>query len=296
LSEDHIRLLKRFTTDITLVFDGDAAGRKAMVRALEPFLATGIIPKVVILPQDKDPDDMARTDINLWNTLVAEARSIWDFIFDESFRGRDPSKFEHQSTILKDLAPMIARENDSTVRDLLVERLAVRLGLGMDTVARQVRSKGEPVVLSHGQTRDYTETDLVRLMLFDEHAIQAVKTLKLAREFKQQDTAALVGYLLEHGNCILNDMECPDTIRSAAARIMAQGPYEGDGAKALKDNVSKLLSNKYDSQITKLQQAIDQARQNSDKLDLHALLNERFALVKAKRNIHTTVAEALEGK
>ena len=191
---------------------------------------------------------------------------------------------------------MIARENDSTVRDLLVERLAVRLGLGMDTVARQVRSKGEPVVLSHGQTRDYTETDLVRLMLFDEHAIQAVKTLKLAREFKQQDTAALVGYLLEHGNCILNDMECPDTIRSAAARIMAQGPYEGDGAKALKDNVSKLLSNKYDSQITKLQQAIDQAKQNSDKFDLHALLNERFALVKAKRNIHTTVAEALEGK
>ena len=296
LSEDHIRLIKRFTSDITLVFDGDAAGRKAMMRALEPFLATDIIPKVVILPQDKDPDDMARTDINLWNTLVAEARSIWDFIFDESFRGRDPSKFEHQSTILKDLAPMIARENDSTVRDLLVERLAVRLGLGMDTVARQVRSKGEPVVLSHGQTRDYTETDLVRLMLFDEHAIQAVKTLKLAREFKQQDTAALVGYLLEHGNCILNDMECPDTIRSAAARIMAQGPYEGDGAKALKDNVSKLLSNKYDSQITKLQQAIDQARQNSDKLDLHALLNERFALVKAKRNIHTTVAEALEGK
>lgn len=296
LSEDHIRLLKRFTSDITLVFDGDAAGRKAMVRALEPFLATDIIPKVVILPQDKDPDDMARTDIKLWNTFVAEARSIWDFMFDESFKGRDPSKFEHQSTILKDLAPMITREKDTTVRDLLVERLAVRLGLSVDTVARHVRTKAEQVVLSQGHTKDYMETDLVRLMLFEEHAIHAVKTLNLGREFKQADTAALVGYLLEHGNCILDDMECPDAIRSVAAKIIAQGPYEGDGAKALKDNISKLLSNKYDSQITSLQQAIDQAKQNSDTYDLHALLNERFALVKAKRNIHTTVAEALEGK
>jgi len=296
LSEDHIRLLKRFTNDITLVFDGDAAGRKAMVRALEPFLTTEVIPKVVILPQDKDPDDMARKDINLWKTLVAEARSIWDFMFDESFKGRDPSKFEHQSTILKDLAPMIAREKDSTVRDLLVERLAVRLGLGLDTVARHVRTKAKQVVLSQNQTKDYTEADLVRLMLFDAHAIQAVKALNLGREFKQDDTVALVEYLLEHGNCILDDMECPDAIRSAAAKIIAQGPYEGDGAKALKDNISKLLSNKYDSQITSLQQTIDQAKQNSGMHDLHALLNERFALVKAKRNIHTTVAEALEGK
>lgn len=296
LSEDHIRLLKRFTNDITLVFDGDAAGRKAMVRALEPFLATGVIPKVVILPQDKDPDDMARTDINLWRTLVAEARSIWDFMFDESFKGRDPSKFEHQSTILKELAPMIAREKDAAVRDLLVERLAVRLGLGVDTVARHARTKGEQIVLSQGQTKDYTEADLVRLMLFDEKAIQAVKILDLGREFKQADTAALVGYLLEHGNCILDDVACPDAIRSTAAKIIAQGPYEGDCDKALKDNISKLLSNKYDSRITSLQQAIEQARQNRDAYDLHALLNERFALVKAKRNIHTTVAEALEGK
>ncbi len=296
LSEDHIRLLKRFTTDITLVFDGDAAGRKAMVRALEPFLATGIIPKVVILPQDRDPDDMARTDINLWRTLVAEARSIWDFMFDESFRGRDPSKFEHQSTILKDLAPMIARENDTTVRDVLVERLAVRLGLGVDTVARQVRSKGEHIVLSQGQTKDYTEADLVRLMLFDERAIQAVRTLNLDREFKQADNAALATYLLEHGNCILDDAACPDDIRSAAARIVAQGPYEGDVGKALKDTISKLLSLKYDRDMNRLQGLIAEADRSSDKTLLRGLQIEKMALVRAKRNIHTTVAEALEGK
>jgi len=170
------------------------------------------------------------------------------------------------------------------------------LGLGVDTVARHARTKGEQIVLPQGQTKDYTEADLVRLMLFDEKAIQAVKILDLGREFKQADTAALVGYLLEHGNCILDDVACPDAIRSTAARIIAQGPYEGDCDKALKDNISKLLSNKYDSRITSLQQAIEQARQNRDAYDLHALLNERFALVKAKRNIHTTVAEALEGK
>jgi len=296
LSEDHVRLLKRFTSDITLVFDGDAAGRKAMVRALEPFLATDVIPKVVILPQDKDPDDMARTDINLWRTLVSEARSIWDFMFDESFRGRDPSKFEHQSTILKDLAPMIARGNDMTVRDLLVERLAIRLGLSVDTVARQVRSRGEQVVLSQGQTKDYTESDLVRLMLFDERAIQAVKALNLEREFRQPDNASLAAYLVEHGNCILDDAACPDGIRSAAAKIIAQGPYEGDGVKALKDNISKLLSLRYDRDMSRLQESIAEAEKSKDKNRLRGLQNEKMALIRAKRNIHTTVAEALEGR
>ena len=296
LSEDHIRLLKRFTNDITLVFDGDAAGRKAMVRALEPFLATGVIPKVVILPQDKDPDDMARTDINLWRTLVAEARSIWDFMFAESFKGRDPSKFEHQSTILKELAPMIAREKDAAVRDLLVERLAVRLGTGIDTVARQVRSKDAPVVIMQGEDKDYTETNLARLMLFDAQAIQAVRTLNLVPEFKQAEIATLVRYLVEHGNCILEDMGCPDDIRLSAARICAQGPYEGDGSKALKDTISKLLSLKYERDMHVVQQSIAEAERSADKDRLRGLQHEKMALIRAKRNIHTTVAEALEGK
>lgn len=296
LGEDHIRLLKRFTGDITLVFDGDSAGRKAMFRALDPFLSTGVSPKVAVLPPGMDPDDLARKDIKLWNTLISEARNIWDFIFDESFSGRDPSKLENQSTILKDLAPMIAREKDPMLRDLLVERLSVRLGTALDTVARQVHTKGEEVIVPRSAAKDYTETDLVRLMLTNEEAIRAVKSLNLVQEFKQADTAPLVRYLVEHGNCILDEMGCPDDIRLSAARFMSQGSYEGDRAKALKDNVSKLLSLKYEKDILRLQQEITEAERAGDKEKLRGLQIEKMALIRAKRNIHTTVTEALEGR
>ncbi|HVN72900.1 MAG TPA: DNA primase, partial [Desulfomonilia bacterium] len=81
LGEDHVRLLRRFTDDITLVFDGDSAGRNAMVRALEPFLESDVIPKVVILPQGKDPDDVAREGMDLWQGFLASAQDIWELMF-----------------------------------------------------------------------------------------------------------------------------------------------------------------------------------------------------------------------
>lgn len=297
LGEDHIRLLKRFTGDITLVFDGDNAGRKAMYRALEPFLATGVSPKVAILPAGMDPDDLARQDIQRWNSLISEARNIWDFIFDESFSGRDPSKFENQSTVLKDLAPMIAQEQNAIARDLLVERLAIRLGVAPATVARHVHAKGEtPKVVDTARDKGYIEEILVRLMLFDATAVRVVRDLNLAHAFQQEEIAQLVDYLVAHGNCIMDDMRCPDGIRMTAARFTALGPYAADGSKALVETVSKLLSLTYDGEIKRIQQALDQAEKDQHRERMKALLGERMAIVKAKQNVQTTVTEALVGR
>ncbi len=296
LGEDHIRFLRRFTDNITLVFDGDEAGRKAMFRALEPFLNASVIPKVVILPAGMDPDDMARKDIQAWNDLISQARSIWDFIFNESFSSKDPSKFENQSTILRDLAPMIARVKDATIRDVLSEGLAVRLKVSPDMVARHVRSRGEKDIVSQAQAKDYTEIDLVRLMLFDNHAISMVKELKLAHAFQQKDISQLVQYLVEHGNCVLEDMRCPDAIRMTASRFISLGPYEGDTKKALIDTASKLLSISCDKEIQRIQHEIDQAEAEHDREKRRKLLHERMALLVAKRKIPNGVVEALEGK
>lgn len=53
LSEDHVQLLSRFTDKVNLVFDGDAAGRNAMVRAVEPFLGFDIVPGQCCCPTEK---------------------------------------------------------------------------------------------------------------------------------------------------------------------------------------------------------------------------------------------------
>ena len=60
LTEEQIRLLHRFTSNITLLYDGDEAGIKASIRGIDMFLAEGMNIKVLLLPDGDDPDSFAR--------------------------------------------------------------------------------------------------------------------------------------------------------------------------------------------------------------------------------------------
>ena len=60
LSEEQIRLLHRFTSNITLLYDGDEAGIKASIRSTDMLLAEGMNVKVLLLPDGDDPDSFSR--------------------------------------------------------------------------------------------------------------------------------------------------------------------------------------------------------------------------------------------
>ena len=60
LSEQQIRLLHRFTSNITLLYDGDEAGIKASIRGIDMLLAEGMNIKVLLLPDGDDPDSFSR--------------------------------------------------------------------------------------------------------------------------------------------------------------------------------------------------------------------------------------------
>lgn len=60
LSVEQIRLLRRFTTNITLIYDGDEAGLKASIRGVDMLLSEGMNVMVLLLPEGEDPDSFAR--------------------------------------------------------------------------------------------------------------------------------------------------------------------------------------------------------------------------------------------
>ncbi len=293
--EDHVRLLKRFTDRMTLIFDGDAAGRKAMLRSAEAFLTSDVIPQVAMLPQGKDPDDMARNDIQTWNSLVTGAGSIWDFIINESFSGRDPSKLEDQNVIVRELAPVVGGIGDQVVQGLLVERISTRLGINPEVLKTRMiprQEKAKPAEKAE-QRRDILEDTLVRLMLLNDEAVRVVDDLGLGGEFSQADIVPLVNYLLSNGRGILEDHRCPEKIRRLASAILSGGNFEGDFRKALIDTVSRFMNRVFDRDIKKLQFEIAQAEKIGDKLRLLELTKQKQAKLLARRNINKTVAEVL---
>ncbi len=298
LTEDHIRLITRFTEDITLVFDGDEAGRRAMLKALEPFLNTDLVPKVVLLPKGQDPDDIARQGLELWLELLGRAESIWDLIFNESFSGRDPSKLEDQNAIIKELGPLVERVRDLKLRALLIERLAVPLMLAVETLERRIsfvqKEDAAPAVEREagGGYKDIEET-LLRLMLFDADAVRAIRDLDLTDQYESPRLRPLFEYVLEQGPSGLNALGCPDEIRRLAAPLIAQGPVAGDGRKALSDTLTSIMDRSLEREIKRLQLELAAAQSRGQLQRAGELARLKQEKLLARRNIKQTVAEVL---
>jgi DNA primase len=299
LSEDHVNLLSRFTNNITLVFDGDSAGKSAMLRAVEPFLTHEVVPKVVVLPTGKDPDDIVRLDTDMWHQLVNESGSIWDFIFDESFYRRDPSKLEDKSAIIKELVPMISSVRDNILKDLLAQRLSVRLGVSPEAVLHELKPHDKATVHNmhnYHESKGDPENILIRLMLFDDDAIRIVKDLGLRSVFQDHDLSNLAQYLIEHGCKGLNDISCPDDIQVCAAKIKAEGEFPGDKKKALIDTLCRFKTLSIDSDIRRIHRELSLADKKDDKSRRNELLKERQDKMLEKKHVRNYVMEVLQSR
>lgn len=128
------KLIRRFTSEVILLFDADQAGRKATVASREPAKEAGLSIKVARLPEGSDPDDFARTRgaEGLTNLLDA-SQGMLDYmislVLDEKFATADA---EGQARRIQKVVDLLKAEEDPNVAALAerhADRLAGRLGL-----------------------------------------------------------------------------------------------------------------------------------------------------------------------
>lgn len=114
LTIEQIRLIGRFTQNVTILYDGDAAGIKASLRGLDMILEEGLNVKVVSFPQGDDPDSyMHKVGAGAFKTYVEENRK--DFILYKANilladAGNDPIK---RAGIIRDIVESIAKIPDN---------------------------------------------------------------------------------------------------------------------------------------------------------------------------------------
>ncbi len=93
LTREHAQLLKRYTKEVLLLFDGDDAGRKAVWQSLPHLLSEGIKVKVAYLPEGKDPDTMLKSDKEHLKKLLSQPKDIFDLLL-ENVREGDKKNLE----------------------------------------------------------------------------------------------------------------------------------------------------------------------------------------------------------
>ena len=184
LTIDQIKLVKRFTNNITLLFDGDAAGLKAALRGVNLILEEGLNVKIVAFPDGEDPDSYAKkvSSEELEDYINSEAKDFIEFkcslLLEEA--KEDPIK---RAELIKDVASTIALIPDNVARTVYAQTSSKILGIEEQVVFASIEqsrsgkakssSKPMEVVFSSpkqvhkldGVSSDLEELTLIRLII-----------------------------------------------------------------------------------------------------------------------------------
>lgn len=139
LTVEQIRLIKRYTPNIKILYDGDLAGIKAALRGLDLVLEQDMNVKVVLLPEGEDPDSYLQKvgTVAFKDFINAEAKDFILFktsLLMEEAAG-DPIK---KSTLIKDIVASIAKIPDPIKRSLYIRECSVQVQLEEQILVNEI--------------------------------------------------------------------------------------------------------------------------------------------------------------
>ncbi|HXJ48530.1 MAG TPA: DNA primase, partial [Candidatus Acidoferrum sp.] len=134
LTDDQVRLLKRFTDEVLLVFDADRAGRAAAFKAIELAAAHQMRTRVAtVTPPAKDPDEFLRAAgaeaPQRWDELAAAALSGWEFWIKDALTGLNPGNPNQLELAAARAREVLEKIPDPAVRETYRERAASWIGV-----------------------------------------------------------------------------------------------------------------------------------------------------------------------
>ncbi|MBR1579433.1 MAG: DNA primase [Selenomonadaceae bacterium] len=134
-TEDHIKILKRYSKKIVFCYDSDEAGQNATMRALPIVTAAEAQASVIIIPDGKDPDDYVRKHgrDEFWQ-LALNAMPMIDYRIRYVMGRADKSSVDGRINALREILSSIATMNDSALRNEYSRKLALMLSLDPNTV------------------------------------------------------------------------------------------------------------------------------------------------------------------
>jgi len=155
LTVEQIRLIRKFTSNVTIIYDGDGAGIKAALRGIGLVLKEGLNVKVVLLPEGQDPDDFARKH-TLEEVQDHIARNEQDFI---SFKtdlllgeaGSDPLK---RATLINDVADTISLIPDAVKRAVYVQACASKFEIDEQILTDRVSRSRTDMLLAEQKEKE----------------------------------------------------------------------------------------------------------------------------------------------
>ncbi len=144
LTSGQIDLLKKYTDTILLCFDMDLAGDSASRRGIEMADAAEFNIKVVNIPEGKDPAELVKKDVKLWEEAVEEAAPIYDYYLHSVALRFDPKTAEGKRRIGAEVMPIFAKISDPLTREHYLQKLSALVGIDEEILRKEILRSQTP--------------------------------------------------------------------------------------------------------------------------------------------------------
>lgn len=128
LTTEQVGLIKRFTNNIALAFDMDAAGQMAADRGIREVLAQELNLKVIILPQGKDPDECLRQNPEDFRQAILNAKPMLEYYFEKISSDLDLEKLDNKIRVREQMFVMINLVSNQTEQGYWLKKVSEELG------------------------------------------------------------------------------------------------------------------------------------------------------------------------
>ena len=229
LTVEQVRLISRFTKNITVIYDGDNAGIKASLRGIDIILREGLNVRVILLPDGDDPDSFAKKH---------SATELKDYIREHeedfiSFKtrvllkgcGDDPIK---RAELITDIVNSMAEVPDNIMRSVYIKESAKILDISEHILLEEVARKRISHV-SDSQTKDFIKNQrTIELKRTPQSLEKIALTINAFGSSIDEIEKEIIKYLLKYGNLFFDYKEGKDFVKLNVAEIII-GDIESNG-------------------------------------------------------------------
>ncbi len=307
LTLDHLRIIKRYTENLLLAFDTDTAGEVATKKSIGLAQQLEFNVNIIILPQGKDPADIASENPKKWEQAIKKAKPAMEFYFNTAFSKYDPKKLEHKRLIAKELLPAIKKIANEIEKGHWIQILSSKLNIEEKLLMQalnRVKTAGEGrEVTEASQSKKNTislrsrmqtlEENLLGLLLkHPQHLDIAKKELKEI-DFTKEMTRKIFKELKSRKSNKIN-------INQLQKKILSNQPYyldhiifqiehydleEEDILKEINFCIKELKSNRFKKELSKISSAIKGAEEENNKREKEKLTKKFNNLSKKLINL-----------
>ena len=203
LTQEQIRLLKRHSRNVVMVYDPDNAGQMATLRSLDLLVEEEMNVMAACLPQGYDPDSFARRfGPEKFQKLIAEAKDVFDYKLEFLKSKYAPLTIPHKAQAASEMLSLISKFNNTVVKSAYIKKLAEELSLDENSLLLELKKTGnQNSRLPHKENlpppkaplnSNAPERLIVRLMLEEQELIEQIKERLTPGDFQDKNMSQII--------------------------------------------------------------------------------------------------------